>query len=91
MMVRMTDTVPRIGRVPRAVDGARIRRLRTEQAMTAKTFAKRVRRVSMQHICDIERGYRRPSAQLLHRIAAVLDTTATELLAADSDPRNLVA
>jgi transcriptional regulator with XRE-family HTH domain len=79
-MLVMTDTVPRIGRVPRDVDGARIRRLRIDQGLTAAGLAKQARRVSWQHICDIERGYRRPSAQVLHRIAKALGTTAPALL-----------
>ncbi|MEV6297811.1 helix-turn-helix transcriptional regulator [Actinoplanes sp. NPDC051861] len=76
----MTDTAPRRRQVPGGVDGHRIRRLRVAAGLTAEKLAERAAPTSVQHICDIERGRRRPSAPLLHRIATALGTTSAVLM-----------
>src|SRR5262245_14392127 len=48
--------------------GAEIQRLRTKAGLTLRRFAQQVR-ASAAHISDIERDKRRPSKELLQRIA----------------------
>lgn len=75
----MTDTAPRLDRVPGGVDGARLRRLRVEAGLTAAMLATSAN-LSLTHMCDIERGRRTPSAPLLRRIAKALNTEPKKLL-----------
>ncbi|GIE30009.1 hypothetical protein Ait01nite_030540 [Actinoplanes italicus] len=76
----MTDTAPPHRQVTGDVDGQLIRKLRVEQGFTAATLARKAKPASLQHICDIERGRRKPSPVLLSRIAKALNTTSADLM-----------
>jgi transcriptional regulator with XRE-family HTH domain len=78
-MVRMPNTATRLSRMPATVDGEKLRRRRIEAGLTAAMLGKRAA-ASTNHICDIERGRRNPSAPLLKRIASSLNLAPADLL-----------
>ena len=65
--------------------GERVRELRRQRGLTLEALASQVRS-SKSYIWEIEnKDVARPSADILHRIAAALETTAEYLLSADEN------
>jgi transcriptional regulator with XRE-family HTH domain len=63
--------------------GPRIRERRLELGLSLREFARRVG-VSPPFVTDLEAGRRNPSAEILGRIAAVLDLPGSELESLDT-------
>ncbi len=67
--------------------GERIRELREAQDFSLREFAKKLDDTSPAHISDIENNRRFPSAQLLKRMAPLLQVDVAELQKLDVRPR----
>lgn len=77
--------IPGVGVLPE-----RMRRLREDLGWTqtdlARTLTERGSGVNQAHISKIENGQRQPSLELLHQLAAVLETTTDYLLGLSDNP-----
>lgn len=65
--------------------GHRVRALREERSWTQTELAKRVG-MHQAHLANIENGRKKPSVEMLAKLATALDVTPNDLMTAIAEP-----